>query len=194
MISGKTVLRAVMRERRRSMTDRDVYERSLAAQRRVLASDAWSAATSVGLYVGVRRETDTSLLLEEAWKAGKDVYLPHVSPVALGIMNLVLCRSGQDLVKNRFGIPEPASHISPVSQENFGYPDIIVVPGLAFDTEGHRLGSGGGYYDRLFVKKSMRDVIRIGFAYAFQIVESLPAEMWDVPMHALVTEESFVWL
>ena len=194
MVADKAVLRAAMRERRRSLTDRDVYERSLAAQRHVLASEAWSTATSIGLYMAVRQETDTSLLLEEAWKAGKDVYLPYVSPVMPGIMELVLCGSGQELVKNRFGIPEPVSPVCPVSQSDSGCPDYIIVPALAFDMEGHRLGSGGGYYDRLFGRKSMQDAIRIGFAYAFQIVGGIPAEAWDAPMHALVTEESFVWL
>ena len=183
-----------MRERLRSLTDRDVYERSLAAQRHVLASEVWDTATSIGLYVAVRQETGTSLLLEEAWKAGKTVYLPHVSPFTPGIMNLVPCDSGQELVKNRFGIPEPVPPVRPVPQGDSGCPDIIIVPGLAFDTEGHRLGSGGGYYDRLFARKSMQDAIRIGFAYACQIVGSIPAEVWDAPMHAIVTEESFVWL
>ena len=194
MVPDKSALRVIMREQRGALAEKDACERSLAAQRHVLASEAWSGAASVGLYVGVRREMDTSLLMEEAWSAGKTVFLPYVSPLTPGIMNLVPCRKGDVLVRNRFGIPEPVPEVFPVPQEESGCPDIIVVPGLAFDKEGHRLGSGGGYYDRLFGRKSMQDAIRIGFAYAFQIVEGIPAEVWDAPMHALVTEESFVWL
>ena len=73
-------------------------------------------------------------------------------------------------------------------------PDLIVAPGLAFDRNGVRLGMGGGYYDRLLALPRHRDSLRIGLAYAFQIVDSLPREAWDVPVHAVCTEKGIVWI
>lgn len=190
----KTALREIMRSKRRALTDKDVFERSLRAQHHILASREWIAAPSVGLYVAVRRETDTALLADAAWKAGKEVLIPYAPPLSPGIMYLLPCLSGQALVASRFGIPEPAPEACPRPPEEGWVPTIIIVPGLAFDKDGHRLGSGGGYYDRLFAQNSMQDTIRIGLAYAFQIVDTLPAEAWDAPMHAIATEEGLTWL
>ena len=194
MMLDKAALRKCMREKRRALTDVEAAARSLAAQRHILAATEWKQARSVGLYVAVRRETDASLLADEAWRTGKDVYLPYTVPAATGIMHLLPCLSGQALVKNHYGIPEPTPETCPPSPENGWVPEVIIVPGVAFDREGHRLGSGGGYYDRLFAKKSMQDVIRIGLAYAFQVVDTLPADVWDAPMHAIATEEGLTWL
>jgi 5-formyltetrahydrofolate cyclo-ligase len=180
-----------MREQRRALTDGEIFERSLRAQRHILASGEWAAASSVGLYAAVRRETDTALLADEAWKAGKEVLLPRVSPFSPGIMRLLPYPRGQALVANRFGIPEPEPCPRPPEEDRA--PEIVIVPGLAFDGKGRRLGSGGGYYDRLFAGQSMRAAIRIGLAYAFQIVDALPAEAWDAPMHAVATEEGITW-
>lgn len=190
----KTALREMMRAKRRALTGKDVFERSLKAQQHILASAEWTAASSVGLYMAVRGETDTALLADAAWKAGKEVLIPYTPPHTPGVMCLLPCLSGQTLVKSRFGIPEPAAATCPLPPEAIWVPGIIIVPGLAFDRDGHRLGTGGGYYDRLFAQNSMQDTIRIGFAYAFQIVDALPAEVWDAPMHAVATEEGLTWL
>lgn len=73
-------------------------------------------------------------------------------------------------------------------------PDIIVVPGVAFDRQGGRLGQGGGYYDRLLGSPAYAACLRIGLAYAFQVLDRLPRDDWDVPVHALCTEEGLLWL
>ncbi len=82
----------------------------------------------------------------------------------------------------------------PGSENALSAPDLVLVPGLAFTPRGLRLGMGGGYYDRLAADSVMRDAPRIGFAYAAQIVESLPAGPWDMPMHALCTEKGLLWI
>lgn len=187
-----------MRAQRRALTDADVFDRSLAAQRHILASGEWAAAPSVGLYAPVRHETDTALLADAAWTAGKEAFFPCTLSDAPGTMRFAPCPRGRALVKGRFGIPEPApcseSREACLAGWEDRIPALIIVPGLAFDREGRRLGNGGGYYDRFFAGTTARDALRIGFAYAFQLVGALPAEAWDAPMHAIATEEGLIWL
>lgn len=73
-------------------------------------------------------------------------------------------------------------------------PDLIVVPGVAFDRHGYRLGMGGGYYDRLFARPEYTRSTRIGLAFGFQLVDFLPGEDWDLPIHALSTERGLLWI
>lgn len=73
-------------------------------------------------------------------------------------------------------------------------PDLIIVPGVAFDLSGHRLGMGGGYYDRLFARPEYIRAMRIGLAFGFQAVDYLPGEDWDRPVHALSTERELLWI
>ena len=191
----KAALRKTMREKRRALPPEEARERSLAAERHILASRAWKHAPSVGLYVAVRNEAGTDLLLESAWEAGKEVFLPYTPPSPpAGVMHFLPCASGQALVTNRYGIPEPTPETCPLPPEGGWIPGLVIVPGLAFDREGHRLGSGGGYYDRLLARESMHASVRVGLAYAFQVVDAVPAERWDVPMQAIATEEELAWL
>lgn len=73
-------------------------------------------------------------------------------------------------------------------------PDLIIAPGLAFDRNGIRLGMGGGYYDRLLALPRHAASRRVGLAYSFQLVDSLPREAWDMPVHAVCTEKGLVWI
>ena len=194
MIS-KTALRKTMREKRRALPDTEMRERSLAAQRFILASNVWKNASSVGLFKAVHSEICTDSLFEEAWNARKKIFLPYMLPAPpAGIMHFLPCGSGQALVANQYGILEPTPEVCPLPPEGDWIPDLVIVPGLAFDRVGHRLGSGGGYYDRVFAKESMCNSVRIGFAYAFQIVDAVPVEEWDIAMHAVATDEGLVWL
>lgn len=193
--SGKDAIRKAMRMARKNMLLETVRAFSEAAQGHILADSTWQKAKSVGLYVAVRHETETDMLSESAWAAGKQVYFPYTPPKGNGIMHLLPCASCDELVVNHFGIPEPTPKTCPLPEEGEEWiPELIVVPGIAFDVKGRRIGSGGGYYDRLFAKPSMRNVIRIGLAYSFQVLEEVPADTWDAPMHAIATEEGLTWL
>jgi 5-formyltetrahydrofolate cyclo-ligase len=100
---------------------------------------------------------------------------------------------GLDQVRlGRFGILEP----DPGACRMAGGtpPEVAVVPGVAFDRRGFRLGFGGGYYDRLFARQETARTLRIGLAYDFQVVDRLPAEPWDQPMHALCTPKEMTWI
>lgn len=193
-VIDKAALRKAMRAARKGLSDDEARELSLAAQRHILADAAWAKSASVGLYIAVRKETDTELLCQSAWDAGKEVYLPYTPEDSPGIMHFLPGRSGQTLAASQFGIPEPAPETSPEAPEGGWAPELIIVPGIAFDEAGYRVGSGGGYYDRFFAKPSMRNAVRIALAYSFQVVAKVPVEKWDTRMHAIATEKGITWL
>lgn len=192
VMEDKAAIRSRMRKRRTDMAPEEVWERSLAAQRHILETDEWKRARSVGLYCAIRNETDTALLLDTAWAEGKETFLPHTQRA--GIMDFFPCLDRQNLVRNAMGIPEPNPAACPLPPEGGWVPSLIIVPGVAFDRHGHRLGMAGGYYDRYFARPSTQNVFRMAIAYAFQVVESLPADLWDAPVHAIATEEGVLWL
>lgn len=123
---------------------------------------------------------------------GKRVYLPVLVPHGENRLWFARYTPDTHLVPNRFGIPEPARaphrRIAPLAL------DAVFTPLVAFDPTGHRLGMGGGFYDRSFAyllrhRRWLRPRL-IGLAYDFQCVDRLPAEPWDVPLHAIVTDRS----
>lgn len=190
----KTAIRAKMRARRKALSLDEAREKSRAAQECVLASREWQEAASVALYMAVRNETGTGLLADNAWETGKRVYFPCTAKGADGHMTFAACERGGKLVQGWLGIPEPVLEPEGFLQEDAGWaPDIVIVPGLAFDRSGLRVGMGGGYYDRFLAKESMRNVLRIGLAYAFQVLDRVPAEAWDASMHVIATEEGLLW-
>lgn len=192
----KGELRRRLRKRRAELSAGECgRRRSSAVQRRLLESAFWQKSRRVILYVAVKGEVDTSILLERAWKEGRDVFLPRCRPEEPGIMDMIACRGAEELVPSRFGIPEPALSASSrlLSRQELkeGADTLVVVPALAFDRNGFRLGYGGGYYDR------MLDAARcssVGLTFHELLLDSLPRDAWDRPAGAVCTEEELLCL
>ena len=200
-------VRRAMR-RLRSGQPTDIAEaRSLAAQRRMLGTSMWAKARSVALYVGVRGELGTQALLQAAWQAGKTVWLPRVRPEASGLMDFAPCHGPEQLRPGPMGLLEPMDSLPGVGPEmgtdarhGAGHgaelpvfaPDIALLPGVAFDLAGGRLGYGGGYYDR-FLEKGF-NCPRVGLCFEFQLVASLPLAPWDQRVNYICTEERMLCL
>ncbi len=181
-----------MRAKRQHLPEATAAAYGAAAQRRILATPQWAEARAVLLYVACRGETPTDLLLERAWAEGKAVYLPRCLPEAgHGAMELACVRCREDLVPGLYSIPEPDPATCALEPE--AAPETAVIPGVAFDRHGLRLGQGCGYYDRLLVQGRFAHTTAFGLAYSFQVVKALPADPWDRPVHAVATEESLVW-
>lgn len=112
-------------------------------------------------------------------------------------MCLAPCACAADLKPGRYGIAEPDPARCPAidmdAASTFA-PDLAVIPGVAFDQQGNRLGHGAGYYDRFLAHPAMARTALVGLAYTFQIVPALPVAPWDRPVHALCTEEGLTWL
>ena len=195
----KVALRQEMLRRRRMLAPEERTALSRQAAGFLLESPLWREAEVVGLYVALRCEAETRALLDEAWEAGRKVLLPRCLPQAAGHMEFALCSGWADLQRGAFGVLEPHPErcpvvFSPYSNTCLMRPTCLVVPGVVFDAFGARLGMGGGYYDRFLPWAVARGVQCVGFAFHLQRVAELPHDPWDVPMHAICTEEEIVWI
>ena len=142
---------------------------------------------SVMFYVATTDETATAGLIEDALHRGKQVYAPLLS-AQYGEMSAAAIKRPQDLVAGKYGLKMPAPDSATLAAgESI---DLIVVPGVAFDRTGNRLGMGAGYYDRFFSRT--RHSVRLGLAWDCQITLDLPREMHDVRMHYLLTEAGLI--
>ena len=138
---------------------------------------------TVASYVPVGSEADPSLLVRAAVTAGCRIALPHVTTRAEP-MRFLAWEVELALAAGPFGLSQPHHDAAELA------PDLVLAPLVGFDAALNRLGQGAGFYDRGFAR--FPDAWRIGVALSVQQVEMLPVEAWDVPLHAIITEDG--WL
>ena len=181
----KTELRAALLEARGAIPPAEREALSAVICDRAADLPAFREATTVHAYVGVASEVRTLPLLEAAWGAGKRVVCPRIG--IGGRLEGRRVRSFEDLVSGPRGLREPDPDTTDlVPAEEI---DLVVVPGIGFDRQGGRLGFGGGYYDRFL---STTAASRLGLAFSLQIVDRIPQEPGDEPVHWIVTERETI--
>ena len=192
-IQDKEEIRQKCIDHRQRLLKKDINRFSHMVATRVLGSDIWHRAKSIGLYSSINGEVSTDVLLRQAWQEGKEVFLPRcIIGEENPSLEFAYCRSWSDLVLGPFGVLEPEQRKFLDNKKEF-FPDIVIVPVVALTKNGYRLGYGKGFYDRLFAQPEWKDVIRIALAYSFQFVDFVPDSV-DVPVKAYVTESEFVWV
>ena len=184
-----------LREVKRALRERVLAARdSMPPEIRAAASAAigtalarredFATASTVLLTLPFGSEWDSMPLLLTALERGKAVVLPRVNATARTLELCRLSEPARDVLPGYRGIPEPQSHCALIAADAI---DWVLVPGVAFDPAGHRLGYGGGYYDRL-LPQLRRDAARIAAGYEIQLVDRVPAGPHDVPVQTLATE------
>ena len=147
------------------------------------------------VYAPFRSEASPLSLVEACLNAGDRVYATRMRTDGEGL-ELREIGAPTDWVPGKWGVPEPDPRRAPLI-EAVAPLDIVLVPGIAFNAAGGRLGYGGGFYDRLYAerrRKAHSRTLWIGFAYSAQIVEDvLPAEAHDLKLDGLATDEGIVW-
>jgi 5-formyltetrahydrofolate cyclo-ligase len=184
----KQALRQHYKKIRRELTAEQVTNHSAAIAERLFASSFWKESRTIMLYLSFQNEVDTKAIYLKGWLEGKTMLLPICAPSG-GLMEMSVLTSFDQLIPNRYGIgelPEPLQQIIEPSAI-----DLCIIPGIAFDHTGTRLGFGAGYYDRYLtrVKPSAR---RIALAYECQLHNtSLPSDIYDLPMQDILTEKQW---
>ncbi len=179
-------MREGIKKKRDLMSLQEVEGKSSAIAKKLMATEEYQKATAVLFYAAKGNEARTEMLIRKALGEGKLVLLPITNTAAKELEISEIKDYDSDLKKGAFGIMEPKGK----TDADEKLIDAVIVPGVAFDREGHRLGHGHGYYDKLLHK--MTKAAKIGLAYDFQVIEKLPRESHDHPMDVIVTESRVI--
>ena len=174
----KKVIRKQIFAKRKEHTDQQIEKLSRQVTEQVQSLAVFQEADKIYAYVDYNHEVMTGFLIEEAWKRGKKVAVPKVVGKDLVFYEL---KSFDQLEEGYFHIPEPARG------EIVDWTDpLMIMPGVAFDCQCHRVGYGGGFYDRFLEKHPNMKTVAV--AFDFQMVEKAPWEKTDIQPEYVVTE------
>ncbi|MGD8172912.1 5-formyltetrahydrofolate cyclo-ligase [Vibrio sp. TRT 21S02] len=184
--------RKQIREKRNQLPSDVQFQAGLDLVRQFNKLTEYQTLHHVALYLSSDGEVDTKPLIEKMWLDGIQTYLPVLHPFSKGHLLFLHYTPETPLTFNKYGILEPILNqtlTKPVAEL-----DMICTPLVGFDSQGHRLGMGGGYYDRTLETwfKSGVGPKPVGLAHNCQHVERLPIEKWDVPLPKIVTP-SQIW-
>ena len=180
----KSELRRELASARKAWTKDYLAASDAEISARVLALPEWQQAACVFIYVSVRTEPDTRALIDAALKAGKRVAVPLCG--APGQMDAREIISLDELLPRAYGLLEPSETAPVVAPEEF---DLAVIPCVAADERGYRLGHGGGYYDRYIPQMSCP---RVCLCRDRELLPEVPVEPTDAPMDMIITENRII--
>lgn len=188
-------LRQQLRARRRRLTRQQQLDAAEKLGRRLGTQARFQRSQRIGGYLANDGEIDPLEYLHRQLKLGKQVYMPVVpeglQPLTGHLLFQRYMGTKGKLAINRFGILEPA--YSPKHLIHPMWLDMVLVPLVGYDRAGHRLGMGGGYYDKTLARLTWRKPLLVGLAHTCQETELIP-EAWDIPMDVIVTERETLWI
>jgi 5-formyltetrahydrofolate cyclo-ligase len=184
----KTELRRKLQNGLLAMPSEQRSLKSRKACQNLVSTPEFQRASTVMMYLSLPHEVDTSEAILHAWQLGKTVAVPkiswqqrHMIAVQINSLETEFSTSASGLRNPTTGVPVPFAEI-----------DLVVTPALGFDRKGNRLGRGGSYYDRFFANKELQ-AHRCGFAFAEQVVDSVPVTESDRSVDSLVTDKEVVY-
>lgn len=181
MDTTKETLRKKMRNERDELDKKQIDEKSALIVKNLILLEEVSNASTIALYLAKNGEVDAKPFFDFLEAQKKKILVP----VTKDEIELVEFTSFDELTEGKFKVLEPR-----IKVKSEVPPDVLIIPGLAFDQDMHRLGYGKGYYDRLLKKVKS---IRIGVCFDFQIVEKIPKHEHDEQMDIIVTEKRILY-
>jgi len=183
---GKAELRRAIRARLKAMTPERRAAHSVKACALLEQQTVWKRARLIFFYAPVAEELDIWRLVQDSLAAGKTVALPRFDSVTQRYVACQITDVARDLGEGQYGIREPGGHCIAVPPNRL---DLILVPGVAFDVHGRRLGRGKGFYDQMLA--TVRGTT-CGVAFDEQIVEAIPVEPHDVHLNCILTPTRWI--
>jgi 5-formyltetrahydrofolate cyclo-ligase len=183
MSVDKHAIRQALREGRRQLRAAAVEAAGAAVWAKLRDFAPYQAAPALIAYIASENEVSTEPALADSARAHRAVYLPKNG----GAAGFVRWHVGEPLIPGRGGVWEPLAGVSLAR----GTGAMALVPVVAWDADGTRLGRGGGFYDRVFAN-GRTNIVRVGLAYEFQCWPNLPRDPWDVPLQYVITEQRVV--
>ncbi len=175
----KEEMRKVIRGYRKSLTNEDAAMKSITILNKLFSTEQYQHAECVYCYIDFRNEVKTMPLIKKALKDGKRVAAPRISGET---MEFYYISGYSDLAEGSFGILEPVDGCKLAEETDA----LMIMPGMAFDRENHRIGYGGGFYDRYLERENTH--YKIALAYHFQIFEQIPYELHDICPDMIISD------
>ncbi len=184
----RDTIRRTLREKRQQLSTTQQQQAAQAIVTLVTRSPYWQRAQHIAFYIAQQGELDPCWLQQQAEQEGKQCYAPIVQHPQRTLTFAAYTRNSQWTV-NRFGIAEPIS----ADHYSAQHLDLVLLPLVGFDRQGHRLGMGSGYYDRTFAHRPPLTLCcLLGLAYAWQEVSGITPESWDVALHGIATDQELI--
>ncbi len=185
----KQTLKSEIVEKRKSLGKEGIKEKSAKIKENFYSLPEFKRAKNIMFYVSFNNEVDTIEMIKELLiKKEKNIIVPYVVK-GNPILQLSEIKNFDELEQKTFGILEPKEGF--IREFDIKNLDLVIVPGIVFDEQGHRIGYGYGYYDR-FLRKLKKNVKKIGFAYEFQLIDKIPQERHDVPLDIVITDKRVI--
>ncbi|HHU75013.1 MAG TPA: 5-formyltetrahydrofolate cyclo-ligase [Clostridiales bacterium] len=176
--------RSLLSESQRREFNQAIYQR-------LINSDLYQKSKIIFAFASFGSEVDTWTILDHAMHEGKRVYLPRVEGK---IMNFYELKDIQSLEPSKFGILEPKTEEANryLVETDPNQIKVMIMPGLAFDTKGNRIGYGAGYYDKYLNSFPKDHFIKAAIAYDFQIFDYLVSDPYDIPVDIIITPSKYL--
>ncbi|OUS14058.1 5-formyltetrahydrofolate cyclo-ligase [Gammaproteobacteria bacterium 53_120_T64] len=191
--TASSINRATLRQQRRSLSARQQRRAATALGQRLSQLTLFQHARRIAYYIANDGEISPQPAIDAVWKRGRLTYLPVLHPLKIKRLYFARHQALSTLRHNRFGIPEP--QLGSTSLAPLWTLDIILLPLVAFDRSGNRLGMGGGFYDRSLAAlnhSAMKRPLFIGLAHHCQEVTQLESQNWDIPLNMIVTDREII--
>ncbi len=185
----KKEIRKNMLEDKKNLSKETVERKSLAIFNTLKKTDYYKNANNIMIYVTLGNEVITEPIIHDLMSKGKKVFVPLTVPKTKALIASELKDFEKDLEIGHFGVREPTKEATrPVEPSIL---DLIIVPGVAFDRKGYRVGYGAGYYDRFLLRISEK-ARTIALAFHMQLIDKVPVDDHDIAVEHIITEKEFI--
>ena len=188
----KKILRKEVLEKRNNLDFNKKEEMDKEILKKFYETQYYKKAKKIFIYISYSSEINTKEIINKALKDNKKIYIPRTE-FKTRHMDAVEITSLDNLVESTYGILEPSKEAPYIEPNEL---DLIVVPGVAFDRNGGRMGYGAGFYDRYFKKikkENIKKIVKLALAYELQIHDEVPMNDQDVPVDYIITENEFIY-
>lgn len=187
----KSEIRQLMKTKREELSPMVKMEYDKKIHEKLADFSGFIDSTILFTYISFGSEIDTISIIDKAFQMNKKVYIPRVEG---SNMNFYEIKSLQGLISSKFGILEPIAKSDFLYQSSKHHKEkmLMLLPGLAFDKLGNRIGYGAGYYDRYLTSHGEKDWIKVALSYDFQIMDSLPVMGYDISADYIITPNKLI--
>lgn len=188
----KKILRKEVLEKRNNLDFNKKEEMDKEILKKFYETQYYKKAKKIFIYISYSSEINTKEIINKALKDNKKIYIPRTE-FKTRHMDAVEITSLDNLVESTYGILEPSKEAPYIEPNEL---DLIVVPGVAFDRNGGRMGYGAGFYDRYFKKikkENIKKIVKLALAYEIQMLNEVPMNEQDVPVDYIITENEFIY-